>query len=86
MPHVQVFLKEEIPKELNYAKSRRIAPIIVIADEGYTVNNYKQQALAGNHGFNNSLENMRAIFMGNFPAIFSPTFKLSTWFTFVCSF
>ena len=43
------------------------APIVVVADEGYVLLPSKpSKPLMGNHGFNNSIESMRAIFLGNY--------------------
>jgi hypothetical protein len=33
-----VYKKEDIPADLFYSKNDRIAPIVVICDEGYTMN------------------------------------------------
>jgi hypothetical protein len=63
IPNLKVYYKEEMPQDLNYNKSRRIAPIVAIADEGYTLGTFNA-TLAGNHGFDNKLASMRAIFMG----------------------
>lgn len=63
---LRVFFKEEVPSDFHYQNSNRIAPIVVIANEGYQLSN-RNFTLTGNHGFDNSLESMRAIFMAKGP-------------------
>ena len=55
-----------MPEELHFQKSNRIGPIVAIADEGYVINT-QNQTLTGNHGFDNSIESMRAIFLAKGP-------------------
>ncbi len=65
IPHFDVFWKENVTDELHFSKSSRIAPIVVVANEGYTLASTANYApLKGNHGFDNSLCSMRTIFMG----------------------
>ena len=64
---MKVYYRENLPPELNFTVSKRIAPIIAIADEGYWITStktYSATTLNGNHGFDNRLESMRAIFLG----------------------
>ena len=35
LPHSQVFRKEDIPRELFFTYNRRIAPILIMMEEGY---------------------------------------------------
>ena len=64
VPHVRVYYKNEVPKELHYQLSRRIAPIVAISDEGYVFHSQKQTN-TGNHGFDaTQVETMRTIFLG----------------------
>ena len=35
--HMKVYLKEEIPDRFHYRHNKRIQPIILIADEGWTI-------------------------------------------------
>ena len=37
IPNARVFLKNEIPDDLFYSKNDRIAPIVVLCDDGYTM-------------------------------------------------
>jgi hypothetical protein len=66
LPHTKVYKKEDIPDQLNFKRNDRIAPLVAITDEGYVLNCCSAPAnpLSGNHGFNNSIISMRAIFLG----------------------
>lgn len=35
--HMKVYLKEEIPERFHYRHNKRIQPIILVADEGWTI-------------------------------------------------
>jgi predicted AlkP superfamily pyrophosphatase or phosphodiesterase len=78
-PHVSIYRKQEVPAHFHYSKSRRIGDIVVMSDEGWLVinrENYRPPAPAANggvvyggqHGFDNRLESMRAIFVARGPA------------------
>lgn len=71
--------KKDIPARFNYQNSPRIAPIICLADEGWTVSNHKRYQdwekdiiditkPRGAHGYDNELPSMRAIFLATGPA------------------
>lgn len=36
-PHMNVYLKEDIPARFHYQQGDRIQPIILVADEGWTI-------------------------------------------------
>jgi ectonucleotide pyrophosphatase/phosphodiesterase family protein 5 len=63
-----------MPARLHYQKHRRIAPIIGIADEGWKISRHgMRNALegfytSGEHGYDNQLAAMRAIFIAHGPA------------------
>jgi predicted AlkP superfamily pyrophosphatase or phosphodiesterase len=73
--HAVCWRKAEIPERLHYRDSRRIAPIVCSAEEGWFMtqrNRYKAQKqrpdfgqLKGAHGYDNKYESMRAIFIGH---------------------
>jgi predicted AlkP superfamily pyrophosphatase or phosphodiesterase len=73
-PHLQAYRKNEMPARLHYQKHRRIAPIIGIADEGWKISRHgMRNALegfytSGEHGYDNQLAAMRAIFIAHGPA------------------
>ncbi len=83
-PHVAVYRKKEIPSRFHYGTSNRIGEIVVMAEEGWSINSRDRvrppQLLhdgsvkyRGAHGFDNQLESMRALFVAHGPA-----FKRST--------
>ncbi|KAJ0009519.1 hypothetical protein NQD34_001221 [Periophthalmus magnuspinnatus] len=57
--HMTAYLKEDIPERLHYRNNRRVQPIILIADEGWTiVQNGNVLPRLGDHGYDNSLPSM----------------------------
>ncbi|KAG0370419.1 hypothetical protein BGZ54_006440 [Gamsiella multidivaricata] len=65
----QVYKREELPVRYNYANNDRIAPVIVLADPGYVMTRRDMGlAVAGVHGWDNEMEDMRAIFMASGPS------------------
>jgi len=73
-PHLQVYRKNEIPARFHYQNHRRIASIIGIADAGWTISRHGLRNTAerlhttGEHGYDNQLAVMRAIFIAHGPA------------------
>jgi predicted AlkP superfamily pyrophosphatase or phosphodiesterase len=73
-PHLQVYRKGEIPARLHYQNHRRIAPIIGIADDGWKISSRGRRNTregfytTGEHGYDNQLVTMRAIFIAHGPA------------------
>ena len=66
-PNLEVYYKENVPERLHFKKSDRIGPIVVICKEGYSLRSRTGGFfLKGNHGFDNTLQSMRAIFLGMF--------------------
>ena len=72
---VRVYKKEEIPERFHYRNNRRIAPIIVFAEEGYELCRDKEEAKRrfymptfGEHGYDNRAPSMRPLFMAVGPA------------------
>jgi predicted AlkP superfamily pyrophosphatase or phosphodiesterase len=74
-PQAKVYRKSEIPERFHYRRSPRIAPLIVLPDEGWFLINHKDfeemkargdlQKTKGRHGYDNQLESMRAIFIAH---------------------
>jgi predicted AlkP superfamily pyrophosphatase or phosphodiesterase len=72
-PHLQVYRKTEVPARLHFRAHPRIAPLIAIADEGWTITTHAAVARSGlprggNHGFDNALPSMGALFVASGPA------------------
>jgi predicted AlkP superfamily pyrophosphatase or phosphodiesterase len=71
----KVYRKAEMPARFHYSKSPRIAPLLVVPNEGWILTN--RQAFAemqakgdaknsrGGHGYDNRLRSMRAIFIAH---------------------
>ena len=76
--HAKVYRKAEMPARFHYSNSPRIAPLLVLPDEGWTLITKakldeqkiegKVEALKGGHGYDNELPSMRAIFIAEGPA------------------
>ena len=74
IPHLQAYLREEVPAELHYRDNPRIPPVVLIADEGWNIepksgwskreSNYDR----GSHGYDPRLPDMGALFIANGPA------------------
>lgn len=79
LQHARCYRKQDIPARFHYRASRRIAPIVCMADEGWRM--FSRQGYAeeqnksnrpthmiGAHGYDNQLPSMRAIFIARGPA------------------
>jgi predicted AlkP superfamily pyrophosphatase or phosphodiesterase len=69
-PRLSVYRKVEIPERWHFRNHRRIAPIIAVADDGWTITtrSARRRDSGGDHGYDNALESMRAIFVASGPA------------------
>lgn len=77
-PHAKIYRKSEVPARYHYSDSPRIAPLLVLPDEGWIVTSrarFVHMKLAGDttgtrgeHGYDNQLPSMRAIFIAQGPA------------------
>jgi predicted AlkP superfamily pyrophosphatase or phosphodiesterase len=71
----KVYRKAEMPARLHYSDSPRIAPLLVLPDEGWILLTRKRfeekkakgemNGLRGGHGYDNELPSMRAIFIAH---------------------
>ena len=68
-PNMDVYLKQEVPEELHFTNNRRICPIILIANLGWTITTTSQynanpsRLNGGNHGYLPSFPEMYATFI-----------------------
>ncbi|KAM4601706.1 bis(5'-adenosyl)-triphosphatase enpp4 [Polymixia lowei] len=70
-PHMTAYQKKAIPDRLHYRNSQRIQPIILVADEGWTIVQRGSKLLRlGDHGYDNSLPSMHP-----FLAAYGPSFR-----------
>jgi predicted AlkP superfamily pyrophosphatase or phosphodiesterase len=70
--HLAVYRRAELPARF-HLEGPRVAPIVAIADEGWTIarrtpENEQPRIILGNHGFDDALPTMRAIFIAHGPA------------------
>lgn len=68
--HMECWRKAEIPAHLHYGKNPRVPPFLCLAEDGWMT--YKTAPTTpfsrGEHGFDNNLPSMRALFIANGPA------------------
>ncbi|KAJ3604853.1 hypothetical protein NHX12_026905 [Muraenolepis orangiensis] len=68
-PHLSVYKKEDIPEHLHYSHNARIMPLLLEAQEGWTiVQNRSGPMMLGNHGYSNTLPSMHPVFLARGPA------------------
>nr|MBA2304572.1 alkaline phosphatase family protein [Acidobacteriota bacterium] len=72
-PHLAVYRRAELPARFHLEGSPRVAPLVAIADQGWTIArrpaaNAPAEIILGNHGYDDSLSAMRAIFIARGPA------------------
>lgn len=75
--HMNVYLKEDIPARFHYQHNDRIQPLILVADEGWTIVLNKSSPKLGDHGYDNSLPSMHPFLAAHGPA-FHKGYKHST--------
>ena len=69
VPHLYTYLKEEIPEEFHYSHNRRVMPIFIVAEEGWTITKNKSKIDShGNHGYSNQFPDMHPFFLAQGPA------------------
>jgi predicted AlkP superfamily pyrophosphatase or phosphodiesterase len=74
IPHLQVYLREEVPERLHYRHNPRIPPVVLIADEGWNIEskvgwpNREPGYDRGTHGYDPALPNMGALFIASGPS------------------
>ncbi len=74
-PNAKIYRKSELPERYKFGKHLRIAPLLVLADEGAIIMTRKAydqtkkdgglDKLRGAHGYDNQLESMRATFIAH---------------------
>jgi predicted AlkP superfamily pyrophosphatase or phosphodiesterase len=77
-PQAKVYRKSELPARLHYSDGPRIAPLLVLPAEGWTLSTRRRlESLKergelgkpkGAHGYDNALASMRALFVAHGPA------------------
>jgi len=80
-PHLQCWLKADIPARFHYGHNPRVAPIFCLPETGWelTTHDYRSKdPQNGDHGFDNASPEMAAVFIANGPA-FRHGVKLKTF-------
>ena len=73
-PNFSVYKKQDVPKRLHFSNNRRIAPIIGIMDNGWTLTSHDYYEShpsyysGGTHGFDPAESDMHAFFLAHGPA------------------
>ena len=73
-PHLHVYRREELPPELGFGTHRRVAPIIGIADPGWSITTHDsferrpERFDGGSHGYDHRSDDMRSLFIAAGPA------------------
>lgn len=74
VPHLQVWKRDSMPERYHYRESPRITPLVLLADEGWTISSRARIARngspkGGTHGYDNHLPSMGALFVAAGPDI-----------------
>jgi predicted AlkP superfamily pyrophosphatase or phosphodiesterase len=73
-PHFSVYKKQDMPKQLHFSNNRRIAPIIGIMDNGWSLTSHdyftdhQSYYSGGTHGYDPAHSDMHAFFLAHGPA------------------
>lgn len=71
-PHLAVYRRDEVPERFRFRDSPRVTPLVLVADEGWSITSRSRvpswRAGGGGHGWDNALPSMRAIFVAAGPA------------------
>jgi predicted AlkP superfamily pyrophosphatase or phosphodiesterase len=76
-PHLDIYKREELPSRFHYGTNPRVAPIIGVLDEGWTVTTHEREAARppdaaprnGAHGYDPQLRSMHGLFVAAGPRI-----------------
>lgn len=74
LDHVTAYRKEDVPERLHYSDNVRIPPVVLLADDGWTVSSrdyldrYDDRPSGGGHGWDNAFESMHGIFLATGPS------------------
>ena len=94
-PALAVYKREDIPSHLHYRRSKRIPPIVGIADEGWTITTRARHLLmsiagrdGGAHGYDPRYKSMHGLFVAAGPrvrqAVVVPEFENVHIYNFLC--
>ena len=75
LAHVRAYPRESVPERLRYRDHARIPPVVLVADEGWTVTSrhyadrYPERPSGGAHGYDNALPSMAGLFIASGPGV-----------------
>lgn len=85
VPHLSAYLKKDIPERYHFKNHYRIKDVLLVADEGWSIlgtfgrSSDPTSHNGGNHGYDNNLRGMEALFIADGPALkdgyISPVFE-----------
>ena len=97
VPKISAYAKKDIPDRYHFKHHHRIKDVLVIADEGWYINNQAISSSSkigayipkgGTHGYDNQLKSMHALFIANGPAfkkgITVPSFENVNIYPLIC--
>jgi len=69
LPHLTAWKKQDVPARLHYGTNPRITPIVGVLDDGWMLEwrHAKPYGDGGEHGYDNAVPNMRALFVAHGP-------------------
>ena len=70
-PHLQCWLKQDIPARFHYGHNPRVAPIFCLPETGWLLTTHAarpKEGVSGDHGYDNMSPEMAAVFIANGPA------------------
>lgn len=75
---MKAYRKKDLPERWKYRDHRRVAPITLVAEDGWSIARrssgwWRTSDRGGNHGYDNALPSMRAIFIAR-----GPSFRMGT--------
>ncbi|TRY54208.1 hypothetical protein DNTS_030472 [Danionella cerebrum] len=76
--HMKVYLKGNLPDRLHYKHNDRIQPVLLLADEGWTIVKNGTLPRLGDHGYDNTLPSMHPFLAAHGPA-FRKDYKMSSF-------
>ncbi|KAK2879163.1 hypothetical protein QQF64_010688 [Cirrhinus molitorella] len=76
--HMKAYLKDDVPDRLHYKNNGRIQPILLVADEGWTIVKNGGLPRLGDHGYDNTLPSMHPFLAAHGPA-FRKGYKMSSF-------
>jgi predicted AlkP superfamily pyrophosphatase or phosphodiesterase len=74
-PHLQAWRKHEVPARFCFGTNRRVAPVLALADPGWTITTRSRYEAdpgsydGGNHGYDNAAEDMLGLFVARGPGL-----------------